>query len=283
MHYWSPSGLLLSASVEDALALFNQSVMGSAPPRSARGLFRGFTLVELLASVTIIAILATLTIFGWKAYRGLATRASCSSNLRQLSAAMNLYTADHNGMFPPYVSYGEEGERTWYFGHESTPAGTGEGDRDLDQTAGPLYPYIQDVGKIEVCQGFNYGAALWKPKFKGASYGYGYNWALGGRSGGNPMHMAQLTSGARVILFGDCAQVNTFQKPASAKKPMLEEFYIINENEKSVHFRHNGRANMLFVDGHVEVFTPFPGTEDRRIPGEIVGRITPRGSPDFLR
>ncbi|WP_050029309.1 prepilin-type N-terminal cleavage/methylation domain-containing protein [Verrucomicrobium sp. BvORR034] len=243
----------------------------------------GFTLLELLVTMIIVAILATLMFVGMQRYRGLASGASCSSNLRQLSAAVNLYVSDNNGMFPAYVSNGANGERTWYFGHESTPAGTSEGNRDLDQSGGPLFPYIQEVGKIEVCQGFNYGNSLWKPKFKGASYGYGYNWILGGRSGGSPMSIAQLKSASKVILFGDCAQINTFQKPATPKKPMLEEFYIINETEKTVHFRHNGRANMLFVDGHVESFSPWPGTEDRRISGEVIGRITKRSSLEYLR
>lgn len=247
---------------------------------------RGFTLVELLVVVTIIAILVTITMSGWRAYRGFATGANCSSNLRQLSAAVNMYVSDNNGFFPPYVVNGKgknKGQRTWFFGHESTPAGTAEGDRDLDMTAGPLYPYIQEVGKIEVCQGFNYEGALWKEKFKGASYGYGYNWLLGGRSGGAPMHVSQVRSAAKVILFGDCGQVNTFQQPASPSKPMIEEFYILSETESTAHFRHNGSANMLFVDGHVESFKPYPGTADTRIKGETVGRIAKKGDTTYFK
>ncbi|WP_038166870.1 prepilin-type N-terminal cleavage/methylation domain-containing protein [Verrucomicrobium sp. BvORR106] len=240
-----------------------------------------FTLVELLVTTVIIAILITLTISGQKMYRGLATRATCSANLRQLGTAVNMYVSDNHGYFPAYVQEGSNGDRTWFFGKES---GSGsEGDRDLDRESGPLYPYIQEVGKIEVCPAFNYEAAVWKPKFKGASYGYGYNWMLGGRFGGAPMNVSQLKSGAQVILFGDCGQVNTFQAPASPSKPMLEEFYLINETDKTIHFRHNGTANMLFVDGHIEVFKPFEGSLDKRIKTEVIGRITKRGSTMYLK
>lgn len=243
-----------------------------------------FTLVELLVVVVIIAILSSLAFGGMKIYRGLATRSVCSSNLRQLAAATNLYCSEHGGFFPPYVTYDGDGGRGWFFGYESSPSGTAEGDRVLDREAGPLYPYITSVGKIEVCPGFNYGKAVWKAKFEGASYGYGYNWWLGGKLAGAPLrNVASLSSGSRVILFGDCAQVNTFQTPASPSNPLLEEFYIIDERERTVHFRHGGRANVVFVDGHVEVFKPFPGTEINLVPGEVLGRITKRNSLEYLR
>ena len=97
------------------------------------------------------------------------------------------------------------------------------------------------------------------------------------------MNAAQLIGGAGIILFGDCAQVNTFQAPASSSNPKLEEFYIINETDKTIHFRHNGKANILFVDGHVESFAPYPGTLDTRIKSESIGRITKRGSTKMLK
>ncbi|TLD68593.1 hypothetical protein FEM03_21990 [Phragmitibacter flavus] len=243
-----------------------------------------FTLVELLVSITIFLIVCTLGFSGVKFYKGLASKSVCSSNLRQLAAATNMYCADHMGFFFPYVTYGSDGSRTWYFGKENSPPGTAEGDRDLDKEAGPLYEYIQAVGSIEMCPGFDYGSAVWKEKFKGASYGYGYNWWLGGRSTGRVlMNVANIKSGARTMLFGDCAQANTFQPPASASNPMLEEFYIIDQTERTVHFRHANKANILFVDGHVESFDVFPGTEVRKVEGELLGRITAKGSMEYLK
>ncbi len=253
--------------------------MQGLPPRHGAG----FTLIELLVVVGIMAVLATLILSGYRMYRGLATRAQCSSNLRQLTAAVHLYAADNNGAFPPYVRQNKDGSKEWYFGREKFQPGVAEGDRELDREAGPLYPYIQSVGGIEVCQGFNYGSTLWKAKFKGASYGYGYNWLLGGRMSGSPMFHSHLEGAENVILMADCGQVNTFQPPASPAKPMVEEFYIINEVYKTFHFRHNGRANVVFVDGHVEVMEPYPGTEDKRVKGEILGRVTPVGSTERLK
>ena len=61
---------------------------------------RGFTLVEMLVVIAISSLLAAILfpVFG-KAREG-ARRSSCSSNLKQIGAAMNLYVADNDGTYP---------------------------------------------------------------------------------------------------------------------------------------------------------------------------------------
>ena len=248
----------------------------------ARAHRSAFTLIELLVALGIVSVhLASLAVSLSKGARSATHRAACASNLRQLGVAVRLYINDNNNFFPPYVQKTREGT-VWYFGREAG-AGGAEGERELDREAGPLYPYIQQVGSIEVCPAFNYGNALYKAKFKGASWGYGYNWKLGGGwSGREPMNIAQLGRPSRVIVFGDCAQANDFQAPASADNPMLEEFYIINETYKTIHFRHGHRANLLFADGHVDGMQMLDGHRDDRLESESLGRITPEGSFEYL-
>jgi len=241
----------------------------------------GFTIVELMVVIAIVAVLSLLAVNIASHMRSMAHKAHCASNLRQLGLAVNLYLADHDNIYFPYVEHTDEGT-LWYFGMESATAGP-EGERDLDRSAGPLFPYIQAVKTIETCPAFNYDNALYKPKFKGASWGYGYNWKLGGGwTGQHPMRASQLSSASQVIVFADCAQANTFQAPASPDNPMLEEFYIVNENFKTIHFRHRHDANFLFADGHVESHKMLDGTGDERLEGEELGRITPVGSHDLL-
>ena len=43
-----------------------------------------------------------------------------------------------------------------------------------------------------------------------------------------------------------------------------------------MHFRHQGRANVLFCDGRVESMPPYPGTLDSRVDG-LVGMLAPKG------
>jgi prepilin-type processing-associated H-X9-DG protein len=56
---------------------------------------------------------------------------------------------------------------------------------------------------------------------------------------------------------------------------MLEEFYYINTTEPTVHFRHSGQANVLFVDGHTGRARPAPNSLDTRLPGQTIGRLPP--------
>ena len=63
---------------------------------------------------------------------------------------------------------------------------------------------------------------------------------------------------------------------------MLEEFYIINETFKTIHFRHGHTANFLFADGHVESKKMHEGTRDDRMKSENLGRITEEGSLEYL-
>lgn len=60
----------------------------------------GFSLIELLIVVAIIALLAGLVLVGVGTVRAQAKRSSCASNLRQTTMAMTQYATDHDGMVP---------------------------------------------------------------------------------------------------------------------------------------------------------------------------------------
>jgi prepilin-type processing-associated H-X9-DG protein len=149
-----------------------------------------------------------------------------------------------------------------------------EGQRAFDAAQGALYPYLQGRG-VEICPSLNYSLGQFKLKAKGAAYGYGYNLSLSTAANQPPIRIHALKRPSETALFADAAQVNTFQAPASPANPMLEEFYYISTNtaEATVHFRHARKANVIFCDGHVAPESPEPGSLDRRLPGESVGRL----------
>ena len=62
---------------------------------------RGFTLIELLTVIGIIAILASLLMSGLSGAKKRARIAKCTSNMRQVSIALNLYL-DDSGNDRPY-------------------------------------------------------------------------------------------------------------------------------------------------------------------------------------
>jgi len=241
---------------------------------------RGFTLVELLVVVAIIGTLISLLAPALAAAIQIAYQTACASNLRQIGLATQQYLKDHDGWFFPLYTEDDGTGRYWYYGFEAngSPA-LGEGNRILDRTKGKLYPYLESSG-VEVCQAFPYSGP-YKPKYKGDPWTYGINryfsshpaHSLGNVNGnGNrPYDMVRPRDACRTVIFADSAQVVTFLAPATPTHPMTEEFPYIESGKKYVQFRHNGLANVLFADWHVEACEPAPGSFNPLLPNALIG------------
>ena len=82
---------------------------------------RAFTMVELLVVIAIIAILAALLLPALSLGKQKAWQAKCGSNLRQLGAAIEMYTGDHRQSLPGpcwqgvYDTYNDEPERFGFY------------------------------------------------------------------------------------------------------------------------------------------------------------------------
>lgn len=60
----------------------------------------GFTLVEIIICIAVIAILATLTVAISSKVTGEAKRTACQSKLGEIGVALEFYLGDNNGRFP---------------------------------------------------------------------------------------------------------------------------------------------------------------------------------------
>lgn len=245
---------------------------------------RAFTLLELLVVIAIIAVLAVFCARQLASTREVAWKAVSVHSLRNLSAAGIAYCGEHDGEFWKYRE-DDRSSTQWWFGREEIGSqGAGEGERFVDFTRGPLGPYATVGTKIASDPAFLAAAPRHKPKFKNGNHGYGYNALLGGGAMGRaklPRRQGFERPG-EIVVFATCAQVNTFQPPASGSHPMIEEFYLIDDRETTVHFRYGERALTVMVDGSLRELKMDRTTLDSRMPSANIGRFAPVGSKLYL-
>ena len=110
---------------------------------------RGFTLVELLVVIGVIALLISILMPALKKARAAAYEVSCASNLRQLMMGVHFFANEHKGHLPGghYDRFNRDPEkRDWIFG--DIPWGTLD---DRVPEAGTLFRYVNKNPGVYRC------------------------------------------------------------------------------------------------------------------------------------
>lgn len=226
-----------------------------------------FTLLELLVVIAVVAVVTALALPVYQQARISSSRVVAVSALRQLSMAGTAYLAEHRNVYWPFRSDDAAGT-TYWFGYETAAdAHLAEGARTIDYARGALGPYSGGMHDIHPDPQFVQMGPAFKPKFKNGYIPYGYNDLLQNKPD------AAIADHNKRVVFATSAQVNTFQSPASAAHPMLEEFYMVDDFNVTASFRYHGQALCAFADGSTGFLSPQPNTTDNRLPNSGVARL----------
>ena len=203
-----------------------------------------FTLIELLVVIAIIGILASLLLPALRAAKEKGIAAECMGNVKQIALGSALYTDDYDGTLVKCY------EATWN-GTEYT-----YGKRlyyNSDTNPGMLWPYIENL-EIYRCPT--------NPKI----YCFGANRSIIRSDGVALRKLQEIRKPDATVCFGDANNKGT--NPASGLGGVFSRGGMIREITAStltsyglgtacngmglMGLRHSGKANLSFVDGHVQ-------------------------------
>lgn len=222
-----------------------------------------FTLIKLLVVIVVVGILAAILLTALDHSKTAAKRIHCVGNIRQLSLATHLYVDDHADRLPPAPA-----QPTYIYMRRPgyLNARMSNWDGYLDQNT-DVFQCAANSSLQPVLKGFSIG------KF---NFAYGWNaWRLA-EDFSNPFKDGRSAKLGRVVSSSDCLVLGDasgwafvdlhfrghgsqdFRFPPILDTPSLSpnpEFGVVPDYTFYLTRRHSGKANIAFLDGHVEALT----------------------------
>jgi prepilin-type processing-associated H-X9-DG protein/prepilin-type N-terminal cleavage/methylation domain-containing protein len=205
-----------------------------------------FTLIELLVVIAIIGILTALLLPALASAKKTAKRIQCLSNLRQMCIAAHIYVEDNSDSYP--ISYYWDDAGNTYSWDLTTIVAT---DGITNVIPGLLW---EGQGNEKVQQCPSYTKSGWDTD---PYTGYNYNTSYIGHgqyeSITEPARFCDVTHPIKTVIFGDGQCSGGADKYMRAPFPNPGDTNSCNYRWAGTQgFRHGGRSNAAFCDGHAE-------------------------------
>ncbi|MCG8406327.1 MAG: prepilin-type N-terminal cleavage/methylation domain-containing protein [Phycisphaerales bacterium] len=224
----------------------------------------GFTLLELLVVVAVVALLLAILLPSLGAARREGMAAACGARLRELGHAMQLYANDYDGRTVPLAYWSFEtigtGPVVYWWGTNET--------KKIDHEKGFIWPYLQTPpgnGSVFECPEQPWGSYRPQGAAKSVTSTYGYNGyylspkhtpAWGFSIGHRPwLSLSKVKDAARVFAFADTAIDLGGAAPFNNALLDPPELFFAGSwspnSNPTTSFRHRGKTQAVHVDGHV--------------------------------
>jgi prepilin-type N-terminal cleavage/methylation domain-containing protein/prepilin-type processing-associated H-X9-DG protein len=204
----------------------------------------GFTLVELLVVIGIIALLISILLPSLSRAREQGKQVKCLSNLRQLGMALVTYTNENKGRYPFHADIGGMYPEDWIFWQAS---------RDLKESA--LYRHVgssdPEVFRCPSDDPLNRPRVLTEPY----RYTYTLNYLFASNGPRKPMFATVRNPTAKIVLVEeDEASLDDGNWHPQLVGSSVENFLAIRHDRRptqnGVGFDDESRGNVAFADGH---------------------------------